>query len=265
PSRVSSRREKTRCEVEEPMSTPTLVSWRFSSSCMWRWALENEPRGGVAIKLPSVWGCLASRVQGLALSQTLNSRRQTRDDFCLVGVGVKLGFHARLGADFFERLLELFAQEGIFLVVGDRRAAVFHVDGAIVDGPFAGTAAVAARRVGAEPGGETKRLLARAEVRVKPVAAHGRRAHHADRLVVLAADFFGRALFPGMGAELGRPGVGVAFAAETDQHRRRAVRVRFRIAAGLVLADPEIKLLTRHVRLDAPVAGRAAVVQRQLA
>jgi hypothetical protein len=33
------------------MSTPTLVSWSFSSSCMCRLALENEPRGAVAMKI----------------------------------------------------------------------------------------------------------------------------------------------------------------------------------------------------------------------
>ena len=43
--------EIPRCDVEEPISTPTLVSRRFSSSCMWRLALENEPLGAVAMKI----------------------------------------------------------------------------------------------------------------------------------------------------------------------------------------------------------------------
>ena len=41
--------------------------------------------------------------------------------------------------------------------------------------------------------------------------------------------------------------------------------MRLGIAAGLVLADPEIEAVAGHERLDAAVAGRAAVIERQLA
>ena len=41
--------------------------------------------------------------------------------------------------------------------------------------------------------------------------------------------------------------------------------MRLGIAAVLVLADPEIEAIAGHERLDPAVAGRAAVVERQVA
>ena len=38
-----------------------------------------------------------------------------------------------------------------------------------------------------------------------------------------------------------------------------------RIAAGLVLTDEQIEAVAAHVRLDAPIAGRAPIVERQVA
>src|SRR5687767_9249462 len=71
----------------------------------------------------------------------------------LVGVLVEFRFHARLRADACERFFELFTEIRIFFVVRNRRAAVFHIDGAVVDALFTGLAAIASRRVWTEPRG----------------------------------------------------------------------------------------------------------------
>src|SRR6185369_13884986 len=126
---------------------------------------------------------------------------------------------------------------------------------------IAGPPALAPRRVRSEPGGEAERLLARSEVRVKPVAAHRRRADEPDGLVVLPSHLVALAVLPRLLAEMRRPRVGVAFARQADEYRGRAVRVRLGVAAVLVLADPEIKTVAGHVRLDAAITGRAAVVE----
>src|SRR5262245_54306153 len=131
---------------------------------------------------------------------------------------VEIRLHARLGADACEGLFELLAQVRIFFVVGYRGTAIFHVDGAVIDGLFSGAPAIASGRIGAEPSGESERFLARAKVSVKPVAAHRRRTDHSHRLVVLTSDFFRRAFLPWMGAQLGRPGIGVALAAKANEH-----------------------------------------------
>src|SRR6266508_60147 len=105
---------------------------------------------------------------------------------------VKIWLHARLRADACQRFFELFSEERIFFVVWDRRAAVFHVDGAIVDTLFTGPATIAPGCVGSEPSSEPQRFFARAEMGVEPVAAHRRCADHANRFIVLASDFFRR-------------------------------------------------------------------------
>src|SRR5262247_2852260 len=132
---------------------------------------------------------------------------------------VEVRLHARLGADARESFFELFTQVRIFFVVRDRRAAVFHVDGAVVYRFFTGSAAIAPGRIGAEPSGQTERFFARPKVSVEPVAAHWSRTDHAHGLVVLPSDFFRRSLLPGMSAQLGRPSIGVALAAKADQYR----------------------------------------------
>src|SRR5262249_60220113 len=115
-----------------------------------------------------------------------------------------------------------------------------------------------------DPGGKAKRLLADAEMRVDPVARHGRRRDEADRLVILAYHLIAEAVAPGLRAESVRPCVGVAFAAQADQDRAGFVLMRLRIAAGLVVADPQVEVAALELGLDAPVAGRTTVVHRQL-
>ena len=128
--------------------------------------------------------------------------------------------------------------------------------------PWAG---ISARVVRPEPGREPERLARDAEVLVIPACAARRGRHHAALHVVEPADLFGVAVFPRCRAEMLGPGVGIALTFEADQNGGRGMRVRLRIAADFVLADPEVERIIRHVRLDAPIAGRAPVVERQLA
>src|SRR5262249_2538634 len=76
---------------------------------------------------------------------------------------------------------------------------------------------------------------------------------------VLAQHLVGLAVPPRRGAERLRPGIGVALALDADQHRGRGVLVRLGIAAGLVLADPQIEAVAGHERLD-PAGARPAAV-----
>src|SRR5262249_15902040 len=62
-----------------------------------------------------------------------------------------------------------------------------------------------------------------------------------------------------------RPRIGVALALQADQHGGRCMGVGLGIAAVLVLSDPEIERVAGHERLDPPPAGRAPVVERQVA
>src|SRR5262249_49936481 len=170
-------------------------------------------------------------------------------------------WHALIG----ERRGEFLAQERILLVIRDRAAALAQVDGAVVHELLAGAAGLArALVVGAMPGGDAQPLLAYAEVLVEPVARHRRCRDEADWLVILAQHLVGLAILPGRGAERFRPRVGVALALDADEDRCRLVLVRLRIAPGLVLADPHVETVVRHLRLDAAIAGRAPVIERQL-
>src|SRR5262249_60254003 len=100
-------------------------------------------------------------------------------------------------------------------------------------------------------------LVSRGDPRwcMQPVPGHGCRPHRTDRLVILPQDLFSLAVLPGRGAERLRPGVGVALALDADEHGRRLMLVRLGIAAGLMLADPDIEAVVGHLRLDAAIAG----------
>src|SRR5262249_5857334 len=146
----------------------------------------------------------------------------------------------------FERRGEFVAQEGIFLVIGNRAAAFAQVDRTIVHELLAGTAGLARTLVvRAVPGRHAQALLADAEMLVEPVTGHGRRRPQADRLVVLPQHLVGPAVLPRRGAERLRPRVGVALALDAHEHRRRGVLVRLGVAAGLVLADPHVEAVVR--------------------
>src|SRR5262249_59850147 len=93
---------------------------------------------------------------------------------------------------------------------------------------------------------------------MEPVAAHRRSGNETDRLVILAQDLVRPAVPPGRGAQRFRPCIGVDLALDADKHGGRGVLVRLGIAAGLVLAYPEIEAIAGHERLDPAVAGRPA-------
>src|SRR5262249_57165931 len=84
------------------------------------------------------------------------------------------------------------------------------------------------------------------------------------RLIFLPQNPVGLAVPPRRDAERLGPGVGVALALDADEHGRGGVLVGFRVAPGLVLADPQVEAIATHGRLDAAVAGRAAGVRRQV-
>src|SRR3954468_1355408 len=95
---------------------------------------------------------------------------------------------------------------------------------------------------------------------MEPIACHGCCCHHADRFVVLTHDFVAMTVLPRSGAERFRPRIGIALALHADEDRGRGMLVRLGIAAVLMLADPEIEAVVSHQRLDAAIAGRAAIV-----
>src|SRR5437762_8690239 len=116
----------------------------------------------------------------------------TASSLFLVEFGLHTGFRPFFPKGFFE----LFTEERILFVVRNRRATIFHIDSAIVDRFFSGSAAFTSGSVGAEPGRESERLLTGAEVSMEAVGAHGRRTDHADGLIILSRNQFGFVVFP---------------------------------------------------------------------
>src|SRR5579862_1877387 len=148
-------------------------------------------------------------------------------------------------------------------MVADGATALAEFDGAVIHELLTGHAGLARTLiVRSVPGGDAQALFADAEMLVVPVPAHRRRRDEADRLIILAQDFVGLAVLPRRGAERFWPCVGVALALDANEHCGRGVLMRFRITAGFMLTDPQIKSVLRHRRLDAAVAGRAAVIER---
>src|SRR5437899_12511125 len=100
---------------------------------------------------------------------------------------------------------------------------------------------------------------------VVPAWAAGRRRHHADRLVVDALYFVHVAVLPRRDADPLGPRIRIALALDADKHGGRGMRMSLRVAAVLVLADPEIEAVVGHERLDAPPSRGASVVQGKIA
>src|SRR5688572_30644771 len=94
-----------------------------------------------------------------------------------------------------------------------------------------------------------------------PVAAHRRGGDDADRLIILSQHLVAVTVFPWSHAQRFRPSIRVALALDRNQHRGRMVLVRLGIAAGLVLPDESVEAVAPHVRLDAAIARRAAVIE----
>src|SRR5712671_3317548 len=167
----------------------------------------------------------------------------------LVVLVVELRLHAVDHALTREGLHILLGDERVFHPVGDGRAAFGDVHGGIVGMNLAGRAGLAARIVGAEPGGEPQRITGRAEMLVVPARATGRRRDKTDRLVVDPLDEVRLAVLPRCDAGMFGPRVGVALALYADEHGRGSVGVGLRVAAVLVLADPQIERVAGHERL----------------
>src|SRR3954452_11505549 len=178
---------------------------------------------------------------------------------------VKFRIHPAFDAFALERFGELLADIRILLMVRDRAAALAQIDSAIVHELLARAARPPRTLiVRAVPRRDAQTFFADPEMLMEPVARHRRRRDKTDRLVVLAQDLVGLAILPGRRAERFWPRVGVAPAFDADEHRCRLMFVRLGITAGLVLADPDIEAVVGHLRLDAAIARRAAVVERQL-
>src|SRR6478672_8532501 len=244
-------RENTRCEVEEPISTPALSTTISSSSTSDRPVLVKKmrPPSSSSAIMATV---RPSRMRPAAPCAPPSCARELGHGGALL---VKAGLHSARHPFPLERRLVLGADEGIFHPVGDSRAALGNIHPGVIDMLLAGRARLAARIVRAEPCGQTQRLFRRAEVLVIPARPAGGRRHHPHRLIVDAFDLVAVALFPGSDAVPLRPGIGVALALEADQHGGRCVRVRLGITAVLVLPDPEIKRVAGHERLDATPPG----------
>src|SRR5579864_1451054 len=208
-------RENTRCEVDEPISTPTESTHNSSSSPKVRPVEEKNMRPPWA----SPW---ASSVMKSSLSSsakaddpvTADNREQRPRRLRLLGAPPSRGMtarricrtpsffrqqpavvalvifrpHAVLGAFALHGLGVFATQERILHVIGDRGAAFGNIHRGVIGVFLAGRAGLAAGIVRAEPGGEAERFLRGAEMLVVPARAARRRRHHADRLVVDALD-----------------------------------------------------------------------------
>src|SRR4029077_17387886 len=117
-----------------------------------------------------------------------------------------------------ENLAILLGDEGVLHPVGDGGAAFGNVHRGIVGVGFARGAGLAARIVGAEPGGEPQRLARCAEMLVVPARAAWRCRDHAYRLVVDALDEVRLAIAPWRDTGMFGPCIGVAFAPYADEH-----------------------------------------------
>src|SRR5262249_24210693 len=231
-------RENTRCEVDEPISTPTLSTTISSSSTSERPVLEKKMRppcasSSVIVPIePNPSHARPKRAATMTVAPRSKSRaREFRHHGALL---VEVGLHSARHPFLLELRLVFSADEGVFHPVWDRRAALGDIHRGVVGVLLAGRARLAARIVRPEPGRQPQRILRRAEVLVVPARAAGGRRHHADGLVVDALDLVGMAVLPGSDAVSFRPGIGVALALQADQHGGRCMGVSLGIAAVLV-------------------------------
>src|SRR5262245_2099484 len=263
-------RENTRCDVEEPISTPTVRRQISSSSASVRPVLEKKMRPPSASSV--IWqrahdtrhlsplagrgGASGKRGRSPWALEAVPIRRSSfLWQLALVILVVELRLHPVVGAVAAQGLFVFAADERVLHPIRDGGAAFGNVHGGVIDMGLARRSGLAAGIVRTEPGGEAQRLLRGAEMLVEPAGAAGRCRDHADRLVIDALDLGGLAVLPRRHAGALRPRIGVALALEADENGGRRVGVRLGIAAVLVLADPQIKHVAGHERLDAAEAG----------
>src|SRR5262249_14585965 len=250
------------------LRTTSLTAARSFAACAFSstgfrcsFACTMSSRSGGRGRLPTWVVRIRSLLRFMAASHNLRTSLHHISHHHLAfarGALIKFRIHPACHAFALERRLELLADRGIFLVIGNGAAAFAQFDRAVVHELLARPTRFARALVVAPmPGGDAHAFLGDAEMLGAPAAAHGRGRDQADRLVLLAQDLVRLASVPGGRAERLRPRVGVAFAFDADQHGGGGVLMRFRIAAGLVLADPEVKAIAGHERLDPAETGPA--------
>src|SRR5262249_49372239 len=204
-------RENTRCEVEDPISTPTLRTTISSSSTSERPVLEKKMRPPSASSSVMSRSCGTPEAEWMAGSPS--RAHELRHDRALL---VEFWLHAARHAFCLELGLVFGADEGVLHPIRDRGAAFGDVHGRVVDMLLAWRPGLAAGIVRAEPGGQPQRVFRCAEVLVIPARAPRRRRHHPDRLIVHALDPAGMALPPPRAPVARAPGIGIALAPEAD-------------------------------------------------
>src|ERR1700726_2766189 len=171
-------RENTRCEVDEPISTPTDSTHSSSSSPKVRPVEEKKIRPPCescsvmrAALPPSSWPDWSGHDGCLWRVPALSFLRQQAPIVALVIFGT----HAVLGAFALHPLRVFLAQEQVLHVIGDGGAAFGNIHRRIVDVLFAGWPRLAARIVRTEPRGQPECLLRGAEMLMIPARPARRR------------------------------------------------------------------------------------------
>src|SRR5260370_37588734 len=180
-SRSRTIRENTRCEVDEPMSTPALSTTISSSSTSERPVLEKKIRPPCVSSLAITSGAPCSRA------------RELGHDGALL---VEFGLHSARHPFRLELRLVFGADEGIFHPVRDRAAPFGDIHCGVVGMLLAGRPGLAPPIIRPEPRGQPQPLLPPPERLVVPARPARRGRHHADRFVVHAPDLVGMAVFP---------------------------------------------------------------------
>src|SRR5690349_21639519 len=182
-------REKTRCEVDDPISTPTESTQSSSSSPKVRPVLEKKMRPPISSVMRA-----ASRVRhsGAERSEEPGIHNPVRREYgfrvrrCAAprndGTSKPLSFlrqqsaivalvifraHPVLGPFLPHALGVFLTQKRILHVIGDRGAAFGNIHCGVVGMFLTGRSRLAAGIVRAEPRGEPERLFGRAEMLVK--------------------------------------------------------------------------------------------------
>src|SRR5437667_5517187 len=142
-----------------------------------------------------------------------------------------------------DRRLVFLSDMRVPVPVRDRVSAVLQVHGVVVEDllPRPPRFAPGAPAEWPEPGHQTQRLAAHAEMLMEVLTSHRRGANHANGLIVLAQHLLRLARFPGARADVARPRVGIALARDADQHGCGFVRVRLRVPPGFMLSDPMVE------------------------
>src|SRR5580704_3914822 len=167
-------RENTRCDVDEPMSTPTESTHNSSSSPNVRPVEEKKtrPPWDSSVMMRHARPCAGhprlsfarkSWMAGTSPAMTADAEARSflRQQAAIIALVIFRPHPVRCA--FLLHLVSVFlTQEWIFHVVGDRGAAFRNVHGCVVGVLLAGRAGLASGIVRAKPRGEPERFLGRA-------------------------------------------------------------------------------------------------------